>query len=296
MVAEEKTVIKKKIKCNFCHHTMKIEQKCRGVDKCEWVCRRRAKHKGIVRKFIRHQTIFSKSKMCLFSWMRFLYRFAQGLRLRQVDMITDNIATSSATLTRMAKLLRNVCVEAVERMRRKRGQWLEGRREFVEIDESHFRHKRKYGRGRITGGWKRKKWVFGMLGVKHSRRRPILRLVPKRTRQELVPLIVHHIRRGTSVLSDEWRAYRQVLPALGYDHYTVNHSQASVNADTGCHTQHIERAWWSYKEIISRCRGNRTEDLLTDHLTLIEWNEWLAKKHRNGPLGRLLHDSAKKYK
>lgn len=135
-----------------------------------------------------------------------------------------------------------------------------------------------------------------MLGVKRRRRRPVLRLVPKRTRQELVPLIVHHIRRGTAVLSDEWRAYRQVLPALGYDHYTVNHSQAFVNANTGCHTQHIERAWRTYKEIISRHRGNRTEDLLTDHLTLIEWNEWLGKEHRNGPLGRLLHDIAKKYK
>lgn len=72
-----------------------------------------------------------------------IIRFAQGLRLRQVDMITDDIAASSATLTRMAKHMRNVCVEAVERMRRKRGQRLGGRREFVAIDESHFRHKRK---------------------------------------------------------------------------------------------------------------------------------------------------------
>ena len=38
-----------------------------------------------------------------------------------------------------------------------------------------------------------------------------------------------------------------------------------------------------------------TEDLLRDHLIMIEWNEWPGKKHYNGPLGRLLHDIAKEY-
>ncbi|KAM6997210.1 DNA mismatch repair protein Mlh1 [Tautogolabrus adspersus] len=129
----------------------------------------------------------------------------------------------------------------------------------------------------MAGGWKRKKWVFGMLGVKHRGQKsvPVLRLVERRTRQELVPLIVHHVRTGSTILSDEWRAYRQALPAFGYRHYTVNHSVAYVNAVTGCHTQHIERAWRSYKETIGRLRGNRTEDLLRDHLVVIEWNEWL---------------------
>ncbi|XP_056448996.1 uncharacterized protein LOC130384701 [Gadus chalcogrammus] len=44
----------------------------------------------------------------------------------------------------------------------------------------------EYGRGRAAGGWKRKNWVFGMLGVKKSdgkSQRPILRLVDRRTRQ-----------------------------------------------------------------------------------------------------------------
>ncbi|XP_041839627.1 uncharacterized protein si:dkeyp-13d11.2 [Melanotaenia boesemani] len=52
----------------------------------------------------------------------------------------------------------------VRRMRWRTGQQIGGVREFVVIDESHFRHKRKYGRGRMAGGWKRRKWVFGMLG------------------------------------------------------------------------------------------------------------------------------------
>ena len=58
-------------------------------------------------------------------------------------MMEDSIAASSATLTKMAKKIREVCVFAMERLRRRTGQQIGGRREFVAIDESHFRHKRK---------------------------------------------------------------------------------------------------------------------------------------------------------
>ena len=36
------------------------------------------------------------------------YSFAQGLRLRHVDMMCDDIAASSATLTKMSRKLRKV--------------------------------------------------------------------------------------------------------------------------------------------------------------------------------------------
>ncbi|CAI5678506.1 unnamed protein product [Oreochromis niloticus] len=257
--------------------------------------------------------------------MQFIYRFSQGLRLRQIDMIDDTIAGSTTTLSKMSKKIRRVCVAAVQRLRRRTGQQIGGRREFVVIDQSHFRHKRKvsfcdcnlilqlciyqpfivsfslfffflfflllhqYGTGRMAGGWKRRKWVFGMLGIKHrGKTRPILRLVEKRSRRHLVPVITLHVRIGSSVISDEWRAYR-VLPNLGYEHHTVNHSRWYVDPRTGAHTQHLERAWRSYKEQIWRLRGNRNDRLLSEHLTVIEWNEWLAKKHKNGTLGRLIY-------
>lgn len=141
--------------------------------------------------------------------------------------------------------------------------------------------------------------MFGMLGVKYQRHKsakPVLRLVERRTRRELIPLIAHHAKRGSIIISDEWRAYRHALPQLGYKHYTVNHSVAFVDAQTGAHTQHIERAWRTYKENVWRLRGNRTEELLVDHLAVIEWQEWLAKDYHSGPLGRLIHDIRKLYR
>ena len=156
----------------------------------------------------------------------------------------------------------------------------------------------QYGRGRAAGGWKRQKWVFGMLGVKKSdgkSQRPILRLVDRRTRQELVPLLCRHVKMGSYIISDEWRSYR-VLNDLGFRHLTVNHSMWYMDPITGNHTQHIERAWRTVKEQVWRQRGNRTEELLSDHLNVIEWHEWIAKKYHSGPLGRILHDIAEMYK
>lgn len=80
-----------------------------------------------------------------------------------------------------------------------------------------------------------------------------------------MPLIAHHVKVGSTINSDEWRAYRNALPQLGYTHFTVNHSVSYVDAQTGAHTQHIERAWRTVKENVWRLRGNRTEELVDHH-------------------------------
>ncbi|XP_019221012.1 uncharacterized protein LOC109204463 [Oreochromis niloticus] len=272
---QRKKLLKRKIKCKVCQQKMELKKRVNNRDQYAWICRGAAHGGHVKQTSVRHKSLFSRSKVSLQRWMQFIYRFSQGLRLRQIDMIDDTIAGSTATLSKMSKKIRRVCVAAVQRLRRRTGQQIGGRREFVVIDESHFRHKRKYGRGRMAGGWKRRKWVFGMLGIKHrGKTRPILRLVEKRSRRHLVPAITLHVRIGSSVISDEWRAYC-VLPNLGYEHHTVNHSRWYVDPRTGAHTQHLERAWRSYKEQIWRLRGNRNDRLLSEHLTVIEWNEWL---------------------
>ncbi|KAG1930514.1 hypothetical protein F2P79_022276 [Pimephales promelas] len=209
-------------------------------------------------------------------------------------MMQDGIAGSSATLSKMSQKLRLVCKDALKRFKKKTGQRMGGRTEFIVIDESNFRHKRKYGRGRVGGTWKRKKWVFGMLAIKARRRRPILRLVERRSRNNLIPIIRRHVRPGSSILSDEWRPYR-ALTGMGYSHYSVNHSRFFVNPNHGGHTQHLERAWSTYKGQIWRLRGNKTEKLLKEHLACIEWTYWMGMEHRYGPLGRLLKDIRKYY-
>ena len=110
-----------------------------------------------------------------------------------------------------------------------------------------------------------------------------------------------HVRLGSSIVSDQWRAYMGVLSAAGYNHYTVNHSRAFVDQDTGAHTQNIKRAWGVYKSQVWRQRGNRNERLLKEHLAIIEWSYsiftyWLGGRHKYGPLGRLLKDIRQNFK
>ena len=143
--------------------------------------------------------------------------------------------------------------------------------------------------------WRRRSWVFGMVEVKRSRRRPVLKLVKNRSRRRLLPIIRKYIRPGSDVISDCWGAYNR-LSHDGYIHYQVNHQRHFVHPGSGAHTQHIERAWRNYKEDIYRYRGNLSEKALKMNLRFIEWNHWLGKEHRKGILGRLFKDIRACYK
>ncbi|KAL7837110.1 hypothetical protein SRHO_G00268210 [Serrasalmus rhombeus] len=122
-------------------------------------------------------------------------KFAQGLRLRQVDMLQEGITRSSATLSKLASKLRKVCKSAMKRMRRAKKQKIGSPREVVMIDESKFGHKRKYSQGRSSN---RKSWVFGMLGVQARERRPVLRIVKRRSKRHLMPILKNYVRRGST--------------------------------------------------------------------------------------------------
>ncbi|XP_028970911.1 uncharacterized protein LOC105030231 isoform X2 [Esox lucius] len=213
------------------------------------ICRRKRRHNQSSTCSIRKDSIFSHSRVTLTDWLTLIYRFAQGLQLRQVDMMEDGIAKSSRTLTRMTKILRKVCNKALRRFKRRKGFEIGSRSlwRFVVIDESKFSQKRKYNRGRIGPTWRREGWVFGMLEVKHNRRRPILKMVKDRSQETLIPIIRRHVRRGSTILSDCWRAYVRSLNRLGYNHQTVNHTNNFVDPQSGYHTQHIERAWQTIK-------------------------------------------------
>ncbi|KAK9965897.1 hypothetical protein ABG768_004962 [Culter alburnus] len=287
---QKKKLLTSRVLCSRCGQKMKLTRNSKISDGYNWVCRSK-NHRGVKSsRSVRTGSLFEKSKISLPSWLTFIYRFSQGLHLRQIDMMQDRIARSSKTLSRMAKVLRKICTKAMKEYQKRRRQQMGGQQEFVVIDESNFRHKRKYGRGRASTTWRRRKWVFGMLGVKHNLRRPILRLVTRRSRNHLIPIIVKHVRPGTILISDEWRAYRGVLANMGYRHFTVNHSHWFVDPNTGAHSQHLERAWLSYKTRVWRLRGNRTEKMLKEHLALIEWTNWLGERHRRGVLGRLFRD------
>ncbi len=132
---------------------------------------------------------------------------------------------------------------------------------IVEIDESKF-GKRKYNRGRVTDGH----WVFG--GIERGTSNAFMVVVPDRTKQTLIQT---YIRPGTTVISDEWRAYFDV-GISGYTHQTVNHSENFIDPVTGAHTQSVEGHWSCTKRMM-RKQGvmNTSSNLFPTYLIEFLW-------------------------
>jgi transposase-like protein len=60
--------------------------------------------------------------------------------------------------------------------------------------------------------------------------------------------IKKHIKKGTTIYSDSWRAYKTAeLEKAGFEHFKVNHKYNFVDPETGAHTQTVERMWGSAK-------------------------------------------------
>ncbi|GFT02996.1 putative transposase-like protein [Trichonephila clavipes] len=105
---------------------------------------------------------------------------------------------------------------------------LGGEGKIVEIDENLF-GKMKYGKGKRVKG----NWVFG--GVQRDSEKCFFRVVPNRTKVELLSVIPEWILPGTTIISDCWRVYK-CLSDEGYRHLTVNHSLTFKDPETSAHT------------------------------------------------------------
>ena len=97
-------------------------------------------------------------------------------------------------------------------------------------------------------------WVLA--GVERETNRCFIVPCPggKRTAAVLLPLIQRWVLPGTTIYTDDWRAYQQ-LPDLEYTHSWVNHTHYFKDPVTGVHTNRQEGLW---KHIRAGVSGSRT--------------------------------------
>lgn len=155
---------------------------------------------------------------------------------------------SKNTVTKYSRFCRLVMQQEVVLAGRKLGGVDEdGTRRIVEIDESHFRGKRKYHRG--TAGGSYDIWIFGMVCRStlpfEQKKRVRLFYVPDRTRRTLIGVLANNVLAGTHVMSDQFTSYINMpsqpeMDGMHIHHTTVNHSLHFYDAVTGTCTNGIE--------------------------------------------------------
>ena len=122
-------------------------------------------------------------------------------------------------------------------------------------------------------------WVFGM--KERGTRKVLFKIVERRNKNTLIPIIKSSVEKGCTIYSDCWKAYHS-LDIEGYEHSTVNHS-IEFKAKDGTCTNGIEGMWGLVKLKIKSMKG-----VLHDKIEAIL--DEITYRHRYGlPNGDVYH-------
>ncbi|ORD98958.1 hypothetical protein A0H76_1644 [Hepatospora eriocheir] len=123
----------------------------------------------------------------------------------------------------------------------------------MQIDESLFRYKQEYHRGRKP---ERKIWVFGLVDALFISDKISLHIILKMAASALLIIIKPVCLPECIIHSDKWCGYTRINNSnLGFSHFIVNHSKTFVNHHTGDHTQNIESVWNKYNYVLKIYKG-----------------------------------------
>jgi transposase-like protein len=216
-------------------------------------------------KSLRADTWIHPSKLSFRQVVLFIYCWAR--EYTSVKFCEDELDLSHTTVVDFNNFLREVCAESLMNNIPAIG----GPGMNVELDETLF-SRRKNHSGRVLP----QQWVFG--GICRESGECFLVMVDNRSAEVLLPLVQQYVRPGSTVITDQWRAYLGIPTLPGnYTHMTVNHSQNFVDPESGAHTQRIESTWHLAKARNKKqCGTNR--EMLNGYLCEFMWRKRLREK------------------
>ena len=206
---------------------------------------------------LRDGSFFEKSNLSLKQWVVLMYWWVRQYPVGDAAQEAE-IGKKSAIQT--YQYLRDICSWRIVNVD---SPLMLGRPGV--INESLFRHKPKYHRGRPAA---QEVWVFGMVNTSQSPALGVRITVPEHKHSSPscngICTIVH---------SDQWRAYNRVqqLPSVT-QHATVNHSLNFVDPTNGTHTQNVESYWNRVKTKFKRMKGVH-ESMLGSYMDEFMWRE-----------------------
>ena len=180
-------------------------------------------------------TIFEKSSTPLKTWFYAMYLMGStrcGISAKQIQRETG---VTYKTAWRMFKQIRSVLSD--------NDMQLEG--PTVEIDETYFGGKRKYGKGRPGRGDKTKTPIVGIV---QRGGKVFARAIDAVDKKSLLPLIQKHVTADSVIYTDEYPAYEGISalwkdgkPA-NYKHYRIKHKDG-IYVRGHIHTNSVEGFW-----------------------------------------------------
>ncbi|XP_065214072.1 uncharacterized protein LOC135841166 [Planococcus citri] len=205
--------------------------------------------------------------------LNLLYAWAMGLSVQSTRRLLGFQQNNS--IVQWQQYARDICSTQLLKIWNS-GFQLGGPGKVVEIDEALF-VKRKYNRGRLPKTWMSVddedaadlRWIFGIYD--RTLKIGVLEFVEKRDTATLLPLIQKYVMPGTTIMSDQWRAYSAIQSTGDYVHLTVNHSTNFVDPNTGAYTQNIEAFWSRGKKFLRKNDVLKSKKLLPSHLDEFMW-------------------------
>ncbi|KFD56019.1 hypothetical protein M513_03143, partial [Trichuris suis] len=167
-------------------------------------------------------------------------------RLSTMRFCEKHLGLDKSTTVRWNRHLRAVAAQAVGEVSHPIG----GPSKTVELDQTLF-CRRKHSKGR-------QQWVF--CGTCRETGESFLELVDNRSSATLLPIILRHVRPGTTIVTDGWQAYT-CLAQDQFKHVCVNHSLNFVQPSSGAHTQTTETMWSEAKRAHQRRCGTHRSTL-----------------------------------
>lgn len=259
-------ILKKFLHCDECNSRLRDVEYKRHCDGLAFRCYKSTCSKKQLYVSIRKHSFFDSFNADLMTIFTICYKWFND---NSIIEIKRSSAISKNLILKIFKLLR----ENTKKYFDKNPVRLGGVGVVCQIDESMFRYRQKYHRGRNPDG---ERWVFGIVDTSCSPASYFVQLVENRSCRILFPIINNVVKSGSIIWSDEWRAYRTLTQA-GFEHYTINHSLNFVDPITGVNTQTVESLWNRLKRRLKKLMGFSLESL-KEHL--IEWM-WKDNINRN---------------
>ena len=249
-------LLKDVVFCSNCNIPMLLRQYTRNKNEYALRCMTRTcinyKYKSI-----RNESIFERYKFSLATGIKLIWKWLFNTTAKSIK---SAIYVDSKVLIDFYDDLRRCCKYYFECNPAKLG----GSGVVCQIDESNFRCKPKYHRGRYP---ENEIWVFWNCRYIIFTFSNFVRIINDRSANTLLPIINEVCLPGTVIYSDQWRSYNRISQ-LGFVHSTVNHSLRFIDPETGAHTQAIESYWAKIKNRIKQRKGVLGEKL---DLYLVEW-------------------------